>query len=215
MAKKDDQPSVRQLDTVIAIFGLVIGLAALAGTISLVTGHGFNLNLQAFSSLGDNLDAFTIIFNVAVYAGIAYGIYYFVVIRPRKKADFDASPEHPFKVDITIRAFQDSFINKMQRGRAATHNLEINVDISPKDWQRIKDAGLYDATLFEYPNQNSVETREMERFKVIDLRTHGAVSFYNINDALEAKEKLIKALHDLKDTIDVHKEGPQREVMEI
>jgi hypothetical protein len=124
-------------------------------------------------------------------------------------------PEQPFKVDVMVKSVPDSKFNAMQRGRALTHSLSINVKIGQKDWQRIKAAGLYDATLFEYPDDFSVQSGETKRYKVSDLTFHGAVGFYNINAALEAKETLIKALHNLKDTIEVQKAGPQREVMEI
>jgi hypothetical protein len=103
----------------------------------------------------------------------------------------------------------------MARGRGLTHNLEVRVNIGPKDWQRIKDAGLYDAVLFEYPDPTSTYSGEMRPYKVSDLTYHGAASFYNIQQATAAKEQLLKALYALKDDIETQKAGPIRETFEI
>jgi hypothetical protein len=137
------------------------------------------------------------------------------LINQHDQKELDAMPEQPFKVDVTVKSIEDSALFKMKSGRARTHSLDINVKIGPKDWQRIKQAGLYDAILFEYVDYFSTEAGEMERYKVSSLRQPNAVGFYNINAAHAAKEQLLKALHDLKDTIEVQKEGPQREVFEI
>jgi hypothetical protein len=72
-----------------------------------------------------------------------------------------------------------------------------------------------DFLLFQYPDCTSATSGEMDAYKVRDLKTHGAASFYSIGDAYEAKEELIKKLHDLRQSIEVQKAGPQQEVFEI
>jgi hypothetical protein len=151
-----------------------------------------------------------------VLVGVPAVIGYFVFDR-WKNYKFVPEPEYdvPFKVDVTVRPIQDSALLKMVRGRALTHRLEIKVRIGPKDWQRIKDAGLYDAILFDYPDATSTYSGERGQYCVCHLRTDGAAAFYNIGDAYAAKEKLIHSLHELRQAIDVQKEGVQNEVLEI
>jgi hypothetical protein len=142
-------------------------------------------------------------------------IYYFVRKRT-KKQEFDSSPEHPFKVNIAVLAQETKGALNIVRGRALTHHLEIDVKISPKDWDRIKKAGIYDATLFEYPDPTSTYSGEMREYYVRDLRLDKtAVSFYNIGQAEEAKETLLQNLYKLKDAVELQKEGRRSESFEI
>ena len=130
------------------------------------------------------------------------------------RRDAERAPEEPFKVDVTVVPIQDSLL-RIVRGRALTHKLEVKVRIGLKDWQRIKDAGLYDAILFDYPDATSTFSDKRGQYCVCHLREDGAAVFYNIGDAYAAKEKLIHSLQELRQAIEVQKEGPQREVMEI
>jgi len=215
MAKKDE-PGVRQLDYAIMVLAVLMAIAIIL--IALAGLYGGLANSSLANSVKEwnlNMSGFELIFNIAVYAAIAYGIYWFFVMRPRKKAEFDASPEHPFKVNVAITPVKDTV--KILRSRAVTHALEMDVKISQKDWQRIKDAGLYDATLFEYRNTRNVEDDTMDRFEVSMLRNGWCnIGFYNINAAQEAKETLLKALYNLKDTIAAQKDmARSRETFEI
>jgi hypothetical protein len=137
--------------------------------------------------------------------------------RLRREAEIAASPEHPFKVNVAVEPFKTTGFQNVLRGRALTHFLSMDVKISMKDWQRIKDAGLYDAVLFDYPNNRSTYDGTRDTFPVRILEGEGrrSVGFYNIGDAEEAKEKLLKALYDLKDAIALQKEGKRSESFEI
>jgi hypothetical protein len=76
----------------------------------------------------------------------AYFIYRFIQKRQHSAA-VEAAPEQPFKVNIAVVPMQDGALTKLARGRRMTQMLEMDVKIGIKDWQRIKDAGLYDAVL--------------------------------------------------------------------
>jgi hypothetical protein len=91
--------------------------------------------------------------------------------------------------------------------------VEVDVTISQKDWQRIKDAGLYDMTLFEYPSPQG--DGEKRIFYVRFLRNKGYAGFYDLFSAENAKEELLKALHNLKAAIEVQKEGTRVTEFEI
>jgi hypothetical protein len=163
-----------------------------------------------------SISPFALIFDIAVYAAIGYGIYWFFAVRPRNKKEFEASPEHAFKVSVAIKPIPvDSA--RLLRGRKVTHSLSMDIKISPKDWKRIDEAGLMDASLFDYPNQVSFENKEREHFLVSSLRHNKpmGVQFYDIGDAEEAKEKLLKNLYMLKDAVEAQKEGVRSESFEI
>src|SRR5205823_537106 len=127
----------------------------------------------------------------------------------------DAMPERAFKVNVAVVPIQADGLLNFVRGRALTHNLEVDVVISPKDWQRIKDAGLMDAPLFEYPDSTSTYSGIMNQYPVKFLQSKGAASFYDINSADEAKEELIQSILQLRARLELIKEGPQVTSFEI
>lgn len=146
-------------------------------------------------------------------------IAFFVIrgrLRDADRREIDRQPEQTFKVNVAVVPIpDDSPFIKMIRGRRITHNLEVDVVISPRDWQHIKDAGLLDAPLFEYPDTTSTYSGVVNQYPVKFLTTKGAASFYNLNEAEAAKEKLIESLYNLRDAIEVQKEGRQSERLEI
>jgi hypothetical protein len=140
--------------------------------------------------------------------------------RTKKRNDAEAlalTPEHPFKVSVTVEPLEkSSFGLDYVRGRKLTHQLTIDVTISQKDWKRIKDAGVYDASLFKYSDTTSTHSGEMRDYVVHQLDgPKSYAGFYNITDAEIAKETLLKNLYNLKDTIALHKEGKRSESFEI
>jgi hypothetical protein len=147
---------------------------------------------------------------------ILYGLYHFFVVRPRREREFEASTEHPFKVKVAVvpSDYKNATLDFV-RGRRLTHFLEVDVNISPKDWKRIKDAGVYDAVLFSFPNERSTYDNTMDTVHVRQLQKPFSIGFYNLIDAEDAKETLLKKLYDLKDTITVQQEGRREESFEI
>ena len=92
----------------------------------------------------------------------------------------------------------------------------MDIQISLKDWKRIDDAGFIDAPLFEYPNQTSTHIGELEQFPVKFLKDGPkAVLFYNIGQAEEAKEELLKSLVTIRAAIEAQKEGRRETSIEI
>lgn len=143
-----------------------------------------------------------------------YFIFRFISKRSRAK-EIEAMPERPFKIDVTLEPIDDKGLIKVVRGRALTHILSVRADISPKDWDRIKRAGLYDAVLFEYPDPTSTYSSEMREYNVRDLERPSGAPFYNITQAEAAKEKLIAGIHNLKDAIELHRDGKRTESFEL
>ena len=142
----------------------------------------------------------------------------FLFIRYRKKSEettLAASPEHPFKVNVVVEPMQGNAAINVIRGRKLTHILKMDVKISLKDWKRIKDAGLYDAVLFDYANTTSTYSGDRQTCHVRELQNPTGVSFYNIGEAEHAKEQLIEKLYDLRSAIDAHRAPPQAERLEI
>jgi hypothetical protein len=174
---------------------------------------------NAYQNFGDNMgnfwDGFNGLLTIGFWAGAAYAVYYFVVVRKQKKQEFEKSPEHPFQVNVAVVPFKTTGVLNVVRGRPLTHFLEVDVKISPKDWQRIKDAGLYDAVLFEYPDPTSTYSGEMREYNVRDLQIKGAASFYNLGQAQEARETLLKNIVNLKAAVEVQKEGRQQTSFEL
>lgn len=156
-----------------------------------------------------------LIFWLLVAAGITFFIRRSKKAKKAEQAALDAAPEQPFKVNVAITPIKDNALLKIVRGRPLTHMLEMDIQISPKDWQRIKDAGLYDAVLFEYPDETSTTSGELSTCHVRGLRQKIGVCFYNIGDAERAKEALLQSLHNLKDAITLQKEGKRTESFEI
>jgi hypothetical protein len=125
-------------------------------------------------------------------------------------------PEQPFKVTVAIEPMKDSALLGFARGRKLTQSLFIDVKIGQKDWQRIKDVGLMDATLFEHPSEASTYDNEPHRFPVKFLQGGPKrVCFYNISQAAEAKEELLKNIVNLKATVEAQKEGRQETSFEL
>jgi hypothetical protein len=155
-----------------------------------------------------------------IFCGVVAGIIVLISyarrrIREHNQRELNAMPEQPFKVNVTVKPIEASKILNVVRGRALTHGLDVDVTIGPKDWDRIKKAGLYDAVLFDFPDCTSTFSGERDLYRVSHLRSPGGAAFYNINDAYEARDKLINALHDIKATIEVQKEGKQVTEFEI
>jgi hypothetical protein len=144
----------------------------------------------------------------------AYFIYRFFQKRQHSAA-VEAAPEQPFKVNIAVLPMQDAALTKLARGRRMTHMLEMDIQIGIKDWQRIKDAGLYDAVLFSYPDPTSTYSGDMHTCHVRELRQKIAVPFYNLGDAEKAKEEFLKNIVNLRAAVETMKEGPQRTSFEL
>jgi hypothetical protein len=144
----------------------------------------------------------------------AYFIYRYIQ-KKQHSAAVEAAPEQPFKVNIAVVPMQDGALTKLARGRRMTHMLEMDIKIGIKDWQRIKDAGLYDAVLFSYPDPTSTYSSDMHTCHVRELRQKIGVPFYNIGDAEKAKEEFIKNIMNLRASVEAIKEGPQRTSFEL
>jgi hypothetical protein len=209
MADKRKSPGVRQLDNAIVALLLLMLLFFLSAA-----GYQYINTLPDSFPRGINME-------LLIFIGLVVGIPLYFKYRKQKKvtdaAALALTPEHPFKVKMTVEPIEKSaFGLDTIRGRALSHVLEIEVTISQKDWKRIKDAGYYDATLFKYPDTVSARSAALMDFPINQLRlgkTH--TEFYDLGAAEEAKETALKTLYTLKDIIALHKEGKRSESFEI
>jgi hypothetical protein len=149
-----------------------------------------------------------------IFIGLVVGIpLYFFYRKGKKINDAKAlalTPEHSFRVKVTVDAIANNpALLTAVRGRPVTHSLKVDVTISPKDWDRIKKTGFYDAVLFKYPDTTSTTSREVNSYRVNYLETVGSVDFFNIGQAEDAKEELLQSLVNLKSAIERIKEGKQ------
>jgi hypothetical protein len=215
---KDRDPGVKQLDYAI---NFVLGFIALVAILAAVSGLSKNIS-DLLPELNPNLSnllpsLYSWMPPMSALGFLLYLIPIYLIYRYfRNKNALAAAPDdQPFKVNVAIVPIEDSKLLKIIRGRALTHNLSVKVDIGLKDWERIKKAGLYDAVLFEYPDPTSTYSGEMREYNVRDLKIHGAAPFYNLNQAMEAKETLLKNIVNLRATVEAQKEGPQVTSFEI
>jgi hypothetical protein len=150
---------------------------------------------------------FALFFFGTIFIGLPYLFFWYIKREDRKI--LEEMPEQTFKVNVAVVPIEASGMLNFARGRALTHNLEVQVHIGLKDWDRIKRAGLYDAVLFEYPDPTSASSGEMREYYVRDLKIHGAASFYDLNSATNARETLLNNIVNLRASIEIQKEGKQ------
>lgn len=203
------EPGVRQLDLVIiAVILFMIGAPLLYYGGNYIAAHSGQLTTP-----GVNMEQ---IFGAIVFFGFWGGLAYYVYKYFQDKKALAEAKEQPFKVNVAIVPSEyknpgADFI----RGRRLTHFLHIDVHIGLKDWKRIKDAGVYDAVLFSFPNNRSTFDGTKDTCHVRELKQPFSIGFYNLIDAEEVKETLLAKLYDLKDTIAVQEEGRREESFEI
>src|SRR5882724_2348038 len=152
--KRNDQPGVRQLDNAIVLLLLLILFFFIVAALAQFWQKHVDETRPFFdlSQWGPTMDGNVL--GYFLWIPIIGGIIWYFLARAKKKEEFEKSPEHPFKVKVAVEPIKDNAVISVLRGRKITHQLEMDIKISPKDWKRIDEAGLMDAPLFKHPNEN-------------------------------------------------------------
>lgn len=148
------------------------------------------------------------IFVLCVFGLIGWGIYAYIRGKVKTGKKWNELPlDGPIKVNILERDYPAKGIGSKDFKKT----LEIDVTIPQNAWKAIKQAGIMDAIIFEYDLSGGGHYE----FTTADFKEKRNVPFRNVNDMMEAKEKLIEALHNIRGYIDKEKAGPQKEQFEV
>jgi len=137
-----------------------------------------------------------------------------------KREAFEALPkEGPMKVDLKEEIYPAGSFNS----KRFKCSLNINIQLSQADWKAIAEMGLMKSVLFESPqaagamyDPDNVYQWTVEKLRIFNGKNdRTGVSFNDVMQMQEAKEKLIEGLHNLRSQIDAHRHGPKTERLEI
>jgi hypothetical protein len=135
--------------------------------------------------------------------------------KSKTRAEFAALPvDGPMQVNVTEENFPASGINS----KNVKCLLKIDVKISQNDWRAIANAGLMKKLIFQYPSSAAADQYDPENmfdFRVEDLKRSGGVTFGDVIQMQDAKEKLVEALYDLREHIDQQRYGAKTERLRI
>jgi len=148
------------------------------------------------------------------WGGLAAIIFFVVRAKMRKKAKWAALPKDgPMKVSIEEDYLKPGTFNSNH----VPCGLKIDVTLSQNDWRALHSAGLMKKVLFtaDGPSGQRYDPENTRDWHVEDLQRPTYASFWDADRMQNAKEQLLKSLHDLRDHIDARRYGTKKETFEI